>query len=364
MSAACGGETIAPPAGIEDPSGLLAPVLPATAFAYRVAANPLPAHFLAPAPNGSVASADNSPASNPITDAGATLGRVLFYDVRLSANNTVSCGSCHQQAFGVADTARFSRGFLGALTPRHTSGLSNARFYANGRFFWDERAATLEAQVLVPIQDVGEMGMTLDSLERKLAATTFYAPLFQAAFGAADVTRTRVANALAQFVRALVTANSRYDQAFQGGPAADFAAVLTPQEVQGEQLFRGAAGCGRCHVTNAQIANGVHNSGLDLVTADSGAGRGRFKVPSLRNVGVRGRFMHDGRFTALRQVVDHYDNGVRDNPDLDSLLRTPAGGPQRLQLSPGQRDAIVAYLNTLTDPTFLIDAKFSNPFRR
>ena len=208
------------------------------------------------------------------------------------------------------------------------------------------------------------MGMTLDSLERKLAATTFYAPLFQAAFGAAEVTRMRVANALAQFVRALVTANSRYDQAFQGGPAADFAAVLTPQEVQGEQLFRGAAGCGRCHVTNAQIANGVHNSGLDLVTADSGAGRGRFKVPSLRNVGVRGRFMHDGRFTALRQVVDHYDNGVRDNPDLDSLLRTPAGGPQRLQLSPGQRDAIVAYLNTLTDPTFLIDAKFSNPFRR
>lgn len=358
--------TSAPPAET-DPSGLPTPVLPASMYSYAAAANPLPAHFLSVTPGtpgGTVIAADNTPASNPITDAGATLGRVLFYDKRLSANNTVSCGSCHLQALGFADTARLSRGLRGMTTARHAGGLGNARFYANGRFFWDERAATLEAQVLMPIQDTIEMGLTLDSLERKLAATSFYPPLFEAAFGTTAVTRSRVSSALAQFVRSMVSANAPYDRAFRGGTTPDFGAVLTPTEALGEQLFRGPAGCVRCHVTNAQISDKARNIGLDTVTTDPGAGGGRFKAPSLRNVGVRVRFMHDGRFTTLRQVVDHYDSGVRDNPDLDPLLRVPGGAVQRLNLTPAQRDAIVAYLNTLTDLTLLTDPKFSDPFRR
>lgn len=111
---------------------------------------------------------DNTPLANPVSDAGATLGRVLFYDRHLSVNDQLACASCHIQAFGFADTARLSRGFAGGLTRRHSMALANARFYANERFFWDERAGTLETQVLMPVQDPVEMGMTLPALESKL----------------------------------------------------------------------------------------------------------------------------------------------------------------------------------------------------
>ena len=155
---------------------------------------------------------DNTPASNPITDAGATLGRVLFYDRRMSVNDQVACASCHIQAFGFADTARLSRGFAGKLTRRHSMALANARFYANGRFFWDERARTLEAQVLMPVQDPVEMGMTLPALEAKLGGIEYYRPLFQSAFGTQQITSDRIAGALAQFVRAMVTSEARFDR--------------------------------------------------------------------------------------------------------------------------------------------------------
>ena len=159
---------------------------------------------------------DNTPDSNPVTDAGATLGRVLFYDPRLSANDRVACASCHIQAFGFSDTARLSLGFAGGRTRRHSMGLANARLYRSGRFFWDERAASLEAQVVMPIEDATEMGMPLGALATKLAATPYYPPLFRAAFGTPEVTGDRVARALAQFVRALVSSESRFVRA---GPA-------------------------------------------------------------------------------------------------------------------------------------------------
>ena len=347
-----------------DNDGLPAPRLPATLFSYRDAANLLPAHFTVTGPDGSVASADNTSGTNPVTDAGATLGRVLFYDVRLSLNNTVSCASCHLQSAGFGDTARFSRGLHGGTTARHSMALANARFYARGRFFWDERAATLEQQVLLPIPDPLEMGLSLDSLERKLAATRSYGPLFQSAFGSAAVTRDRIARALAQFVRSLNSTRSKYDTAFRGIETPNFPAFLTPQELEGEQLFRGAGRCVLCHGTNAQIVTQPRNIGLEIVPGDTGAGSGRFKAPSLRNVAVRGRFMHDGRFSSLRQVVDHYSDSVRDTPGLDPLLRNLGGLPQRLNLSPAQRDALVAYLQTLTDQAFLTDVRFADPFRR
>lgn len=356
----CGAD--APVAAVVADDGLPLPVLPAALLSYRVAGNPLPAHFITGP--GAVVAADNTPATNPITDAGATLGRVLFYDVRLSANNTVSCGSCHLQSVAFGDTARFSRGLNGTLSTRHSPSLANARFYGPGRFFWDERAATLEAQVLDPIANPAEMGLPLDSLESKLGATRHYGPLFEAAFGTSAVTRTGVARALSQFVRAMVSARSRYDDAFQGGAVGNFAAVLTPQEAEGEQLFRGVGKCAVCHVGNAQIATQARNIGFVLAPSDTGAGGGRFKVPSLRNVGVRTRFMHDGRFSSLAQVVDHYNNGVADVAGLDPVLRNAAGLPQRLGLSQAQRDALVAYLRTLTDPAFLADPRFADPFPR
>ena len=343
---------------------LTAPVTPATPFAYADATSPLPVHFAdAGAPGGAATRQDNTPATNRTTDAGAALGRVLFYDRRLSVNDRVSCASCHQQQFAFGDTARLSRGFAGGSTGRHSMGLQNARFYQRGRFFWDERAATLEAQVLQPIQDGTEMGMTLDALVTKLSLSSFYAPLFQSAFGSTEVTSDRVSRALAQFVRSLTSGTSKFDQAFVGGTA-NFNAVFTADELQGQQLFNGRAGCARCHATNAHVSDDVHNTGLDAVSTDLGAGLGRFKSPSLRNVAARARFMHDGRMTSLEQVVEFYNSGVQANANLDGRLRSPGGQPQRLNLRTDEKTALVAYLRTLTDPAFLAAAKFADPFPR
>jgi len=342
-------------------SGLAAPALPATPFRYADDAVPLPAHFRAAGPGGSVVSTDNTPADNPITDAGAALGRVLFYDRRLSASDGLSCAGCHNQSLAFSDTPQRSVGFAGGLTARHAPALVNARFYRHGRFFWDERAATLEDQVLRPIQDGTEMGMTLDNLVAKIEATPYYPQLFAAAFGSPSVSSDRVSRALAQYVRSLVSADSRYDRAFAAAGPPNFAAVFTAQELEGERIFR-TSGCGGCHTTVAQVIDSVHNIGLDAVSADTGAGRGAFKPPSLRNVAVRPRFMHDGRFTSLADVVAFYDAGVQPNPNLDRRLRNPDGTPRRLNLTAAQRASLVAFLNTLTDSTFLAAPRFANPF--
>jgi cytochrome c peroxidase len=347
---------------------LTVPTLPATALLYSDASNPLPRHFSQAAPNaGSPTGADNTPASNITTNAGATLGRVLFYDRRLSANDRLSCSSCHQQQFAFSDTAKLSRGFAGGVTSRHSMGLANARFYASARFFWDERAANLEAQVLQPIQDATEMGMTLPNVLAKLSATTYYPALFTAAFGSSEITSDRVSLALSQFVRSLVSVNSKFDRAFGVNGVPNFAASFTAQELAGQDLFNGRAGCARCHGTNAHISDGVHNTGLDATITDVGAGNGRFKAPSLRNIAVRPPYMHDGRFQTLEQVIAFYDTGVQNNPGLDNRLRGGPGGngpPLRLNLSAAERASLVAFLGTLTDNTFLTDVKFSNPFAR
>ena len=356
-----GGVTTAPFNIVVGPSAgsatLGVPTLPAALFAYADASIGLPDHFNQPG----ITAADNTPAANPTTNAGATLGRVLFYDRRLSLNDTISCASCHKQALGFADSARFSVGFQGGTTPRHSMGLANARYYNRGRFFWDERAATLEDQVITPIQDPVEMGMSLPTLTAKLAATDFYPPLFRAAFGTSEVTAQRVSQALAQFVRSMISYRSRFDQAFTANPP-QFAAVLTQQEERGRQIFVGPGRCDRCHTTNAQVSDNVHNNGLDATVTDAGAGNGRFKSPSLRNVALRGPFMHDGRFSTLAQVVDHYDSGVQASPGLDQALRDGAGAPLRLNLSAAEKQALIAFLGTLTDAPMNADPKFSNPF--
>jgi len=341
-------------------SGLAEPTLPSRSLRYDDAEVGLPAHFLAGG-GMSVLSLDNTPAANPITDAGATLGRVLFYDPRLSASDAVSCGSCHHQSLGFADALVFSIGLGGALTPRHATGLANARFYKRGRFFWDERASTLEEQVLDPIQNDHEMGMSLDALAIKLSVTPYYPALFTAAFGSPDITRDRISRALAQFTRAMVSGDSRYDRAFDANGVANFASTLTPQEIDGERVFR-QSGCGSCHTTLAQVGDAPHSNGLDAAPVDTGVGGGVFKTPSLRNVAVRPRFMHDGRFATLDEVVAFYDSGIQNTPRLDPRLRAADGTPKRLGLAAAERDALVAFLGALTDSTFLTSPRFSNPF--
>ena len=359
------------------------PTLPVEAYKYAEADIVLPDHFTSRDRRGGVARADNTPRDNPITNAGAALGRVLFYDVRLSANNTTSCASCHIQQYGFSDPEQFSKGFDGGRTARHSMGLANARYYGPERFFWDERAATLEDQVLMLIQDPVEMGMTLDVLEVKLAETEFYAPLFEDAFGSSQVTQDRISRGLAQFVRSMVSYQSKYDRAFQGSRPS-FESVFTAEEELGRRLFgdgggrgrggrcrggdgRGRGGrnrgCVRCHESAAQIGDRARNNGLDRTTDDDpGAGRGRFKTPSLRNIAVTAPYMHDGRFETLREVIEHYNSGVQPSRSLDRSLTGRGQGPRRLNLDDREIDALVAFLNTLTDQTFLTDPKFSNPF--
>ncbi len=329
-------------------------LLPAVLLNY---AAPLPPQYANPA----VRNTDNTPMNNPITNAGATLGRVLFYDFKLSANDTISCASCHQQANGFSDSAEFSTGFNGGLTGRHSMALVNARFYENGRFFWDERADTLEDQVLMPIQDNVEMGMSLPDLERKLAATSYYPALFADAFGTPEVTSERISFALAQFVRSMISFNSKYDAGLVANPPFS---NFTQQERAGRQLFNGnQARCSDCHETDAFIADRPRNIGLDPNNnTDTGAGDGRFKVTSLRNVALTAPYMHDGRFGTLEEVIDHYSDGVQNNPELDEILRGRNGRPLRPDFNPQETQALIAFLNTLTDDSLTNDERFSNPF--
>ena len=217
------------------PSELPSPVLPDSGFPYSRARLPLPRHFVFDV-TGSAIGEDNTPADNRTTDAGAMLGRVLFYDRRLSVNDRVACASCHQQKFGFADTARYSSGAHGDRTRRRTMALVNAAFYRSGRFFRDERAASLEEQTLQPIQDSLEMDLPVDTLILKLRRTPFYPPLFRAAFGTPEVSRDRIARALAQFVRSMVSYRARVDSVFRGGGPPNVACFL-PRCPLRRQLF-------------------------------------------------------------------------------------------------------------------------------
>lgn len=346
--------------------------LPSTPFNY---ANPtMPAYLNAPPIQGQI----NTPVNNPITDNGATLGRVLFYDKNLSINNTIACASCHKQANAFSDAAVKSLGFNGGLTGRNSMPLTDAKYYPNGRFFWDQRAATLEDQVLMPIQDMVEMGMTLPQLETKLKGLAYYLPLFQKAFGDATITSDRISKALAQFVRSIVSFQSKYDagrSTFPAAPAPPPNAVFpnfTAQENRGKEIFLSPQNaCAACHGSETFTAPQEKNNGLDMTTTDRGFGAvvnntaldATFKVGSLRNVELTAPFMHDGRFATLEQVVEHYSTGVKNHPNLSPQLRLPNGQPRLLNLSVQDKAALVAFLKTLTDVSVTTDVKFSNPFK-
>jgi cytochrome c peroxidase len=326
---------------------------------------------------------DNTPKSNPLTDEGATLGRVLFYDPNLSANGSTSCSSCHSQQTAFTDARRFSKGFEGKAVDRNSMSLVNLRYYRPGKFFWDERADSLEDQVLMPIENPVEMGHELNALVSQLQSDPIYPPLFHDAFGTPEVTKERLSRALAQFIRSMVSVNSRFDQGL-----AEVSSVLDPfpnfseQENYGKQQFFGRARCSECHLPEMD-----GNSGADRQTAffqlegplvngidsdseqvDGGVGAftskasewGRFKSTSLRNVVLTAPYMHDGRFRTLDQVIEHYNWSVKPHRNLDRRLEDFAANG--LALPEVEKVALAAFLGTLTDSTFLTDPKFSDPF--
>jgi cytochrome c peroxidase len=331
---------------------------------------------------------DNMPATNPTTDAGATLGRVLFYDTDLSKNHTIACASCHIQQFGFSDTARLSVGFNGGLTARNSMGLVHARFQKDAAFFWDNRAATLEIQALIPFQSAVEMGMTLTELETRVAAKSFYAPLFQNAFGSTTVTSDKIAKAIAQFVRSIHTFGSKFRKGVEmtnGNPSIVPLVNFTAQENMGKDLFMDETrgNCQACHTRNVMVQQGTKNIGLDLVYADNGVGaatgnvnkNGQFSVPSLINVELTPPYMHDGRYKTLEQVINFYSDSIKAHPNLDGFLREIIPGtvdpnnnpcntcpPRVIHFTATEKAALLAFLKTLTDPDLATDARWSNPF--
>ena len=340
-----------------------------------------PANFAAPALpayyDTSELATDNTPAADPIDNKVATLGRVLFYDTRLSVNDAISCAGCHLQALGFSDQKRFSTGFSGAaFTDAHSMRLGNVRFFKTGRMFWNQRATSIEEQATQPIQHPVEMGFDtarggLPALFTKMRALPYYPELFAYAFGDEAITEARLQRALAQFQRSMVSVNSKWDSAYASvyNPALPDKGLSLPlpglstQEDRGRALFmlgpqQGGMGCAACHAPPSfALLAGVGGIGLDAGETTV------FKAPSLKNVGLGGAFMHDGRFSSLAQVVDHYAAGVQAGPALDPTLLGPDGTPRRFDLSAADKAALVAFLHTLTDPVLTTDSKFSNPFR-
>ena len=349
------------------------PTLPATRYSYEYPQPDMP-FVHREIPN---ALFDTQRDDNPLTNAGATLGRVLFHDKRLSVTNTVACASCHQQAHGFAGSEKFNTGVLGIALTRQAMPLANTRYNINDAWFSDMRARSLQTVAKTAMQSTAEMGMTTALLEEKLGATAFYAPLFEAAFGTPAITEQRVLQAIEQYLRSLVSYRSKFDRAYNSmdNSPVDPAQVLTAQEMRGYDIFRGKVGglpCVMCH----QFASGTNvwqaNNGIDVDPPDPGTtdpalqrdgSIGVFRAASLRNIAHTAPYMHDGRFATLRDVINHYDHGINQSRNLDALLRDTSRNPIRMNLSEEDKDALEAFLNTYSDDAMLADPKFADPFQ-
>jgi cytochrome c peroxidase len=332
---------------------------------------------------------DNTTA-NPISDKAATLGRVLFYDKNLSVNNTISCASCHKQEFAFGDTAVSSLGVENGRTERHSMRLINSRYANEAKFFWNERAASLEAQVTMPIVDHLEMGFSgqtgrgnITSLITKLGGIGYYKELFKLAYGDATITEARMQTALAQFIRSIQSFDSKYDVGRaqapnDGAPFPNF----TAQENAGKNLFLappifnagserigGGFGCQGCHrAPEFDIDPNSRNNGFIGVIGSAQTDVNNTRSPSLRDIlnaaGVANSpFMHTAVPMTIRQVLAHYNsiaNPAR-NTNLDPRLR-PNNIGQNLQMTPDEINAMVAFLRTLTGKDVYTNKKWGNPF--
>jgi cytochrome c peroxidase len=333
---------------------------------------------------------DNS-SGNPITDKGATLGRVLFYDKNLSSNTTISCASCHIQSNAFGDNTVASTGVNGTTT-RHTMRLINSRFSNETKFFWDERATTLEVQTSEPIKNHIEMGFSgtsgdgsITTLIAKLQGIGYYKELFKYVYGSEEITENKLQLALAQFIRSIQSFDSKYDSG-RGLVQNDNQAFpnFTTQENQGKNLFltppifdasgvrtSGGFGCAGCHAPpEFDIDPNTKNNGIIGVLNGTGIDITNTKAPSLRDLlnanGVpNGPMMHTGGFTTLQNVIGHYGTITiaPRNTNLDPRL-VPNGFGQQLNITAAEVNAVTAFIKTLTGTNVYIDPKWSNPFKQ
>ena len=317
-------------------------------------------------------------ASNDIV----ALGRVLFYDKNLSEDRSISCASCHRQDLAFSDDVPLSKGVANKRTQRNSQPLGsivsfsqyyNAVFLDFGGipYFWDERAATAGDQITATLQNPDEMDMDLPLVLERVKERAVYPVLYRKAFGDEEITEQRTIQAIGEFVLSLASFNSRFDEGMQEvsnvtDPFPDF----TGEENHGKTLF--LRDCASCHSNNFGVPTELTaNNGLEMTYSDKGIGGreeygsdkdGFFKVPPLRNIEMTAPYMHDGRFATLRDVIEHYSSGVVDHPNLSRQLRL-GDQPRHLDYSEAEKDALEAFLRTVTDHEFLADPKFSDPFK-
>lgn len=314
------------------------------------------------------------PDDNPMKQEAVDLGRYLFWDTRLSGDNTMSCGTCHSPSAAFSDPAQYSVGIDGSLGTRNAMALVN--LVLQPIITWDGHQPTLESQSGAPVENQIEMIDDWDDVVIELESDAMYPDMFEAAFGSPCIDRTRSEKALAQFIRTMTSFNSKYDRTVYGPDS------FTPLEQIGLELWdleggsppqvplgQEGADCFHCHSLATEIFtdNQFHNNGLDSVFTDLGQGGvtgnpnqyGRFKTPTLRNIEYSAPYMHDGRFQTLEEVIDHYDSGGHPSATVDPFMKFTVGG---LQLSPQKKAGLIAFMKTLSDPDFINNPDFDDPF--
>ncbi|MBA3829052.1 MAG: hypothetical protein H0X33_08960 [Taibaiella sp.] len=322
----------------------------------------------------------------------ATVGRVLFYDGHLSLNNAISCGSCHKQALAFADNVSLSTGYENRLTKRNSMPIQDLvassgphpfekgmlTSAGGGSFlFWDGRENNVQNLIARPITNHVEMGISdMSVLPAKLSALPYYSKLFTDAYGTSEITKDKISECIAYFISSIKTGNSRYELSVIRKT------VLTAQEQEGMLLFQNKFMCNSCHnsisfdtssggMNNGYTSMDFMDNGLDDSYTDMGQGtitgnatdNGKFKAPKLHNIALTAPYMHDGRYKTLDEVLEHYSHNIRNTPNLDIRLRDQANQPRNMNMTNDEKQAIIAFLNTLTDTKMITETSFSNPFR-
>jgi len=304
--------------------------------------------------------------TNPLTEEGVALGRLLFFEKKLSGDGSQSCASCHSPQFAFTDDTAFSEGIDGISGSRNSMPIFNAAWNFENTFFWDGRSTSLEDQALEPVVNPIEMHNTWPQAAASLQETTNYPLLFEQAFGTSTIDSILIVKAIAQFERTLISGNSKFDRFLLGEEP------LTEAEENGLAIFMDETrgDCFHCHgdPNNPLWTDNVfHNNGLDAIITDKGLGGitgdpredGLFKSPSLRNLAFTAPYMHDGRFATLDEVINHYSEGLVYSETIDPLMKTVAEGG--VHLTDDEKADLKAFLLSLSDPSFISNPNFQNP---
>ena len=298
------------------------------------------------------------PNDNPQTVEGVGLGKKLFFDTILSADGSQSCASCHSPQSAFTDNFATSAGVNGIAGTRNSMPLFNLAWNYNERFTWDGKELSLERQAEEPVQNPLEMHSNWNDVIERLQTHQEYPQLFDLAFNTSTITKELTTKAIAQFERTLISANSKFDRYSLG------IETLTAQELNGLDIFlrEDKGDCFHCHGNPNNplwTNNDFHYNGLDATFTDLGLGavtgdpndNGKFRTPSLRNLVYTAPYMHDGRFTTLDQVINHYSEGLQNSPTIDPLMKQINQGG--VQLTDQEKADLKAFLLTLSDPSFV-----------